>query len=208
MELSKVGLGGGLPRKCIHVHQNGEFEHGRGKSIAHDSPLVRHPPVRCVEYCLTQVCESVYWLARAVLYVQPEWDMDALLNAVSNRLEIVPSARRLFNSDGMLCEPPPLRETIPLESPPQCVRPYPGLWSSHSPAHALFRMHALRRTHLRRLGPVSLRLSGIEIEDVLMIEDGAIVFVSSGTDFIVPAWDKRETPCHTTRPSVGLPSVC
>lgn len=35
-----------------------------------------------------------------VLYVQPEWDMDALLNAVSQRLEIVPSARRLFNSDG------------------------------------------------------------------------------------------------------------
>jgi hypothetical protein len=34
--------------------------------------------------------------------------------------------------------------------------------------------------------------AGIEIEDVLMIEDGAIVFVSSGTDFIVPSWDKRE----------------
>lgn len=51
---------------------------------------------------------NVYLLARAVLYVQPEWDMDALLNAVSNRLEIVPSARRLFNSDGTLCERPPV----------------------------------------------------------------------------------------------------
>jgi hypothetical protein len=36
----------------------------------------------------------------AVLYVQSEWDMDALLNAISLRLEMLPAARRLFNADG------------------------------------------------------------------------------------------------------------
>jgi len=36
----------------------------------------------------------------AVLYVQTDWDMDALLNAASQRLDMVPSARRLFNADG------------------------------------------------------------------------------------------------------------
>jgi hypothetical protein len=35
-----------------------------------------------------------------VLYVQQEWDMDALLNAMSQRLEMVPPAKRLFNADG------------------------------------------------------------------------------------------------------------
>jgi predicted ribosome-associated RNA-binding protein Tma20 len=37
------------------------------------------------------------------------------------------------------------------------------------------------------------RRAGIEVEDVLMIEDGAIVFASSGADFMVPTLNEGET---------------
>lgn len=38
-----------------------------------------------------------------VLYMEPDWDCLDLLNAASQRLDMVPAARRIFNVDGMHC---------------------------------------------------------------------------------------------------------
>ena len=35
-----------------------------------------------------------------VLYMEPDWDCLDLLNAASQRLDMVPAARRIFNVDG------------------------------------------------------------------------------------------------------------
>eukprot|EP00618_Florenciella_parvula_P018126 CAMPEP_0119500978 /NCGR_PEP_ID=MMETSP1344-20130328/22950_1 /TAXON_ID=236787 /ORGANISM="Florenciella parvula, Strain CCMP2471" /LENGTH=437 /DNA_ID=CAMNT_0007537103 /DNA_START=336 /DNA_END=1646 /DNA_ORIENTATION=- len=61
------------------------------------------------------------------LYVDTGWDIDQLLNAASQRLDLVPSAQRVFNSDG------------------------------------------------------------VELDDVMMVEDKEMLFFSMGADFQAPA---------------------
>lgn len=52
-------------RKCVHVHHNGDFEHGK------------------------------------VLYMESDWTYLDFLNAASQRLNMVPAAKRVFNADGV-----------------------------------------------------------------------------------------------------------
>lgn len=52
-------------KKCVSIHVNGEFEHGK------------------------------------VIYIEPDWKYIDLLHAASQRLEVIPSAKRIFNANGV-----------------------------------------------------------------------------------------------------------
>ena len=39
-------------------------------------------------------------VSTAVLYVDPDWEYIDFLNAASHRLEMVPTAKRVFNANG------------------------------------------------------------------------------------------------------------
>jgi hypothetical protein len=69
-------------RKCVNVHHNGDFEHGKGKNFL-------------FLFCIfSEIGLSL------VLYLEPDWSCLDFLNAASQRLNMVPAAKRLFNSDG------------------------------------------------------------------------------------------------------------
>jgi hypothetical protein len=40
-------------------------------------------------------------LSVAVIYIEAQWSWTDLMHAASNRLELVPVAKRLFNANGM-----------------------------------------------------------------------------------------------------------
>ena len=43
-------------------------------------------------------------MALTVLHMDPDWSYIEFLNAASNRLELVPAAKRVFNSNGNFFE--------------------------------------------------------------------------------------------------------
>lgn len=58
-----------------------------------------------VKYQLSKITEVFGFVYNhssllAVLYMEPDWDFLDLLNAASQRLELVPVAERIFNADG------------------------------------------------------------------------------------------------------------
>ena len=51
------------------------------------------------------VAYSFYLITLLVLYMEPEWDCLDLLNAASQRMDMVPAAKRVFNADGNYLRP-------------------------------------------------------------------------------------------------------
>lgn len=70
-------------KKCVSVHLNGEFDHGKGDFF---------------HYYIQP--SDVTTLSLAVIYIEPDWNYLDLLNASSQRLDLVPSAKRIFNANG------------------------------------------------------------------------------------------------------------
>lgn len=104
-------------------------ERSEGANISRHSlsrAIFRNFPARCA-LNHAQVHQNGDFENGRTLYVEPDWDIDALLNAATERLSLFPAAARIFDSDGS------------------------------------------------------------ELDDVMMVEDNEILFVSSGTNFVAPA---------------------
>lgn len=72
---------GNTQRKCVHVHHNGDFEHGKGSFTSFHMSWLN-------------------LLVSSVLYMEADWTYLDFLNAASQRLNMVPTAKKMFNVDG------------------------------------------------------------------------------------------------------------
>ena len=101
---------GGAQRKLISINRNGESDLPKGRT-SWTSVMLNSNTISIIILLFDQYHYLIIWPIRfpltlshvpkySVLHMDPDWSFIDFLNAASQRLDLVPSAKRVFNANG------------------------------------------------------------------------------------------------------------